>query len=357
MLLFRVDGNPDIGSGHIMRCLSIADAGHKTGEECLFVVASNHFSEVIKGHDHKVYLLNSDYKDLFSDLDRMKQLIETQKPTALFIDSYQVSFDYMLALWEACKEIGCRLVYVDDVIAFAYPCDILLNYNIYGQDKESEYVKLYEKRRMLCPKLLLGTKFAPLRAEFQELPKRNVRRQAQKILISTGGADPDHLAKEFAKYIVNNDLKFKHFYFHFIIGAMNNDRSEIEKLTEMNDSIVLHDNVQYMQQLMSDMDLAISAAGSTLYELCATQTPAITYILADNQILGAKKFEEYKILYCAGDIRELKTNFVKGVLEEAVRLSGDYKERVRIADRQRSIVDGNGAKRIIEVVCKGCKYV
>lgn len=353
MFLFRVDGNPDIGSGHIMRCLSIADAGCWMGEECLFAAAGSHFAEVIKEHGHKVYVLNTDYKDMFSDLDSMKKLIETQKPAVLFIDSYQVSFDYMFVLWEVCKAIGCRLVYIDDIVAFAYPCDVLLNYNIYGPDNENDYVNLYEKKGISCPKLLLGTNFAPLRREFQGLPKRNVKKQAQKILISTGGADPEHLAKEFAEYIVNNDLKFKEFYFHFIIGAMNEDCLEIEKLTEMNSSIVLHYNVKHMQQLMSGIDLAISAAGSTLYELCATQTPTITYILADNQIPGAKKFEEHKILYCAGDYRERRSNFIELLLEEAVRLAGDYKERVRIADRQRFIVDGNGAKRIAEAVYRG----
>lgn len=357
MIIFRTDSNPDIGSGHMMRCLSIADAGHKIGEACLFAIASNHFNDEIKDHGHEVLILNTDYKNMLSDLDRMRQLIKEQRPSALFVDSYQVSYEYLFSLRESCKSIGCKLIYIDDIVAFAYPCDILLNYNIYGSDKENEYKDLYQEKGIPCPKLLLGTSYAPLRSEFQSLPKRIVKKQAQKILISTGGSDPDHFARDLAGYIVNNNSKFQHFRFHFIIGAMNEDKLEIEEVTALNDSIILHYNVQHMQPLMSDMDLAISAAGSTLYELCATQTPTITYILADNQILGAKKFEENRVLHCVGDIRELKRGFIEKLLEEAVRLSGDYEERARIADRQRFVVDGNGARRIIGVVREGKNYV
>lgn len=344
--MFRTDGNGEIGAGHIMRCLAIADAGHKIGENCSFAVASDHFSDVIKGHDHEILVLDTDYKNMLSELDRMKQLIKEQKPSVLFIDSYQVSADYMSTLWETCRDMACRLVYIDDLAAFAYPCDIILNYNIYGPDQEDEYKNLYRKSGIPCPRLLLGTSYVPLRAEFQNLPKRIVKEQAQRILISTGGADSDHLAKSFAKYIVSNNSKFKHFKFYFVIGAMNEDRIEIEELTKMNESIILHYNVQHMEQLMSNVDLAVSAAGSTLYELCATQTPAITYILADNQTPGAKKFEENGILHCVGDMREQKNGFIENVLEEAVRLAKDYKKRVRIAERQRLVVDGNGAERI-----------
>lgn len=357
MIIFRADGNPDIGLGHIMRCLSIADAGQKFDVHSLFIAASDDFKDVIKEHGHEVIILNTDYKNMLSEVNEMDKLLRMYRPSALFVDSYQVTSAYMYALWETCKSVNSRLVYIDDVLAFAYPCDILLNYNIYGPDKKDEYKSLYQKKRILCPELLLGTSYVPLRAEFQSLPDRVVKKQAQKILISTGGADPDHIAMELAKYIVCNDSKFEQFHFHFIIGAMNDDRFEIEKLTAMNDSIILHCNVQHMQLLMSDVDLAISAAGSTLYELCATQTPAVTYILADNQMPGAEKFEENEVLRCVGDIRQLKSSFTEKVLEEAVRLAGDYEERVRIADRQRLVVDGNGAKRIIEAVRRGKKYV
>lgn len=356
MIIFRADGNPDIGLGHIMRCISIADAGQALGEDCLFIMAGNYFEDIIKEHGYGVIVLNTDYRNMLSELDRMSELIRIYRPSALFLDSYQVSSSYMHALWEHCKSVNCRLVYIDDVLSFAYPCDLLLDYNIYGPDKENEYKALYQKAHIPCPKLLLGTAYAPLRAEFQGLKKKVVKKQAENILISTGGSDPDHITLELVKCIIRENAKLQHLYFHFIIGEMNDDRLELEKLTMPWGFITLHYNVKFMQKLMSNIDLAISAAGSTLYELCATQTPTITYILADNQEPVAKGFSDRQILHCAGDIRELGEELPKYLLAEAVALADNYEERVEIAQKQCLVVDGNGARRIVEEIL-GMHYI
>lgn len=353
MIFFRVDGNPDIGMGHIMRCLSIADVGRELEESCSFITADDYFSDIIRARGHKVTLLDTDYKDMLSDLDRMNELIRKQKPSLLFVDSYQVSYTYMSGLWETCKTAKCKLIYIDDILAFAYPCDILINYNIYGPDKEIEYRKLYHEKGISYPDMMLGTRYVPLRAEFRCVEKRNVKKHVHNVMISTGGSDPDHIAKKLLKHIVDSGMKIPGLYFHFVIGIMNYDWPEIEKLAAQNKSIVLHYNVQDMRQLMSSVDLAVTAAGSTLYELCATQTPTITYVLADNQTLGAEKFDKEKIMCCVGDVRELGDELIRIILEETIKLAKNYENRVRIAEKQRTIIDGNGAKRIIEEIFQG----
>ena len=104
-----------------------------------------------------------------------------------------------------------------------------------------------------------------------------------------------------------------------------------------------------MSKLMRKCDLAVSAAGSTLYELCATQTPTITYILANNQIPGAEGFERHGIMRCVGDWRTLGADCLTELLiKESVALAHNYEERRRIAVRQRSVVDGRGVARILK---------
>lgn len=352
MILFRADGNADIGAGHIMRCLSIADASQMAGKKCLFVTASKDFSNIIQEHRHENIVLNTSYNDMFSEFEKMEELINKYLPSALFIDSYYVTYDYLDSLQQLCHEAGSKLIYIDDIIAFAYPCDILVNYNIYGSDKEKKYRYLYQEKNTICPQLLLGTKYTPLRKEFQNLQKRVVNRQVQNVLVSTGGSDPEHIALGLVRYIVREGERFKAFHFYFIIGSMNDDRWEIERIAADSSYVSLHYNVQFMQKLMSCMDLAISAAGSTLYELCATQTPTITYILADNQVLGAEEFHKRHILQCVGDIRIIGEELPKLLLDEVIRLSNDYEERVKIAEKQRLIVDGKGAMRIMQVIAK-----
>ncbi len=349
-ILFRADGNPKIGSGHIMRCLSIADAARKQGQRCLFVMADGNFAQTVEKNGHEVLVLQTDYTDMFSESGRMQKLIRRHRPAALVVDSYQVTPAYLAALQESCQAENSVLVYIDDVMAFPYPCGLLLNYNIYGPAQESRYRALYQTAEIAPPRFLLGTAYAPLRAEFQNLPDRRVRRQAQNILISTGGSDPEHVSLKLARCIIQKQESFQAFAFHFVIGAMNPDREELEGLAASHPFLILHSNVSHMQPLMSACDVAVSAAGSTLYELCATQTPAVTYILADNQIPGADGFAGRQLLRCAGDIRVLGEDLAGIVLKEAVNLAGDYDKRVQTAERQKAVVDGAGAFRVVESI-------
>ncbi len=348
MIIFRADGNSDIGSGHIMRCLSIAEAGKILGEHCLFVTADEGVYPTIHEHGHENSIFHTDYRNLSSELEQMRELINTVYPSVLFVDSYYVTEFYLNTLWEYCREIGCILVYIDDVCSFAYPCDILINYNIYGPDRKEYYKELYRASGYPEPRFLLGTGYAPLRAEFQGLSERVVKRKAENILISTGGSDPEHISKSIAELIVGPKERFDQFYFHFIIGGLNDDRAEIEKIVNSDTHIFLHTNVKNMSSLMQQADVAVSAAGSTLYELCATQTPTVTYVLADNQALGAEGFCTRNIMHSIGDVRRIGVpELSEKLITSAVDLAQDFDERTRISKIQRSIIDGNGAKRLI----------
>lgn len=380
MFIFRADGNPEIGVGHIMRCLSIADAAAAEFVPCMFVTADGNFSATIIERGHEAVILDTNYSYMEGELEKgqLQNIIRKYRPTALIVDSYFVTCRYLLVLKKLCKEINCRLVYIDDVMAFPYPADCLINYNIYGPEKETEYERMYletadgpnsmrsfdsveipsltEQLSLVstfvalsqcCPCFLLGPEFAPLRTEFGNLPDRTVSYQAKRILISTGGGDCEHLSIRLAEYIME-DNTLTRFHFDFIIGAMNQDLSIIRKMTNGIPNITLHHNVTNMQHLMSSCDVAISAAGSTLYELCATQTPVITYILTDNQVPGAEGFEHHGVLKCAGDIRAVGAEkLAANVIKEAARLADDYEERVRISLAQKQLLDGNGAKRIV----------
>lgn len=340
MVIFRADGNAGLGSGHVMRCLSIANAARQAGQDCIFVTASDDFEAMITAQGHRNYILNTDYRDLESE--NFLPALSPYAPSALFVDSYFVSAGYLDRLGRQCKESGTRLVYIDDVLAFPYPCDILLNYNIYG--KEADYKGLYSGRR--TPRFLLGTMYAPLRTEFGNPSVRVVKERADSIFVSTGGADPEHMAVELVRA-----ARRQNYTFHVVIGSLNRDKERIRQLSDGYDNIVLHENVTSMSSLMQACDVAISAAGSTLYELCATQTPTITYVLADNQKPGAEGFASLGIMKNCGDARELGSReLAEGLIRFAAGLADDFAERRHIAEAMRTVVDGQGAGRIIQEV-------
>lgn len=348
-LIFRCDGNPSIGSGHIMRCLSIAEAAKEAGCHCLFVTADCTFTQTIESKGHSSLTLNTDYRVMDQEISNFFPILRTYYSGALFVDSYFVTLTYLDALHRTAHAVGCKLIYIDDVLEFAYPCDMLLNYNIYGPDKKEAYRTLYQSGDIPLPILLLGTAYAPLRPEFQQLPPRTVHRRAENILISTGGSDSEHMALGLAQAIMQGGEALQAYQFHFVIGGMNEDADEIRALTASAPNITLHVQVTDMCTLMRQADVAISAAGSTLYELCAVRTPTVTYVLADNQIPGADGFVRHGVMSCAGDVRDSSPLKLAGkLLEEAVKLAEDYDRRVLLSSNMGKVVDGNGARHIME---------
>lgn len=347
MILFRVDANPTIGFGHIMRCLSIADAAASLNQQVFFILADDTVRELVVNRGYPSIVLGRAYHDLEGEVEKVSFIIAEKKACALVVDSYFVTEWYLNALLDICRSVGCRLIYIDDVLAFPYPCDVLLNYNIYAP--EADYKGLYQSAEEVPDFLLLGTLFTPLRREFQNLAPRVVRRQGRNIFISTGGSDFEHITLEFIEEI--RKRTGGKFTFHIIIGAMNEDKELIYDKAKSCPNMVLHERVKNMSDLMQICDVAISAAGSTLYELCATQTPTITYILADNQVSGAESFEHRKVLQCAGDVRRLGTQrLVKRLLELADKLCDDYCERCRIVRQMSEVVDARGAERIAKAI-------
>lgn len=343
MIVFRADGNSNIGLGHVMRCLSIADAFKNAGESCLFITADNELHKTIKDRGHKNLVLESEYDHMEDELESLKQAIDARDIDVVFVDSYYVTEQYLRELWQFCASKHITLVYIDDVLEFPYPCDVLLNYNIYA--KEDDYRNLYKNHAL--PTLLMGTQYTPQRSEFQGLPDRIVKEDAKDILISTGGADSEHIGLEIIKAIISHS-DWNDYRFHLIVGMMNSDKEEIESLSGDKDNIVLYKRVKKMSELMQSCDVAVSAAGSTLYEICSTQTPTITYILADNQIPGAKGFENAGVLHCAGDIREIDASVLaEKLINDAIALCTDYSKRQEIAQKMKTVIDGKGAERVV----------
>jgi len=127
---------------------------------------------------------------------------------------------------------------------------------------------------------------------------------------------------------------------------LNKDLPQIEALAKQCENVVLHRNVTKMSELMRACDLAVSASGSTLYELCACGVPTVTYVLADNQVRAAKAFAEQGIMISIGDIRE-KPDFVKEIMLSINELRKNSLLRQTLREKMRSVTDGKGANYTI----------
>lgn len=344
MILFRADGNEIVGSGHIMRCLSIAQAAKDLGEECCFVMADKSFASAVEHAGVQSFFLNTDFKSMPEELNQLLPVIEKVNPQCIVVDSYYVTEKYLQKIRQYSP-----VVYIDDLASFAYPVDVLINYNIYGE--KIGYVQMYQEQNRKLPKLLLGPSYAPLRKEFKEVKRKPQPKKIKNILVSTGGADHEHVALKLAKYLTTHERKSAYQY-HFLLGAMNPDVLELTRIEkEFSEIIKLHQNVRQMRELLQSCDIAVSAAGSTLYELCACGIPTITYVLADNQILGACTFEEKGLMLYVGDCRKEK-DFPKHAIQAIETLVRKYLYRENVAEQMYMTVTGNGAKKIIEYILR-----
>ena len=346
-ILFRADGNAKIGSGHVMRCLAIADcASESSDSECVFVSADRELSGIIERHGYVDIVMDTEYDSMEGETEKFQNILSKEKPDVIFIDSYFVTKKYLSDVYKFCVDSGIRLIYIDDMLYFAYPCDMVLNYGILAETLESAYKEMYTRAGIGSPRLLLGTRFAPLRREFRSSFGRVTRKSGKDILVTTGGADNYHILIGMIDEIIRRGEE-KH-VFHLIIGSHNPDSQMIKEKASAHENICVYEKVNCMSRIMTKCDVAISASGSTLFELCATQTPSVIYTVADNQKSGAVGFSDRGLMEYCGDARDYDSKRIASLLlDKAAMLADDYEKRMRVSYAMRELVDGRGACRII----------
>ena len=247
---------------------------------------------------------------------------------------------------------------MDDVYAFSYPVDMLINYNIYGEEMG------YEKDTAFADtKFLLGTEYVPLREEFSAgaenvtpAEDRLLQTAEQQgtaadggILITTGGSDSFNLAGQLLTEAMKYDaLKTKEY--HVVSGSLNPHIGELQALAQEHGNIHIHCNVTNMAELMAESKVALSAGGSTLYELCAMGVPVIAFSFAENQECLVQTFVKRGIAQYGGNYRTDGNRMVQNTIAGLEMLLEDENLRAEYRKKARTLVDGKGADRIAEAI-------
>ena len=327
MLYIRVDANEIIATGHLMRCLSIADAAKDLGEDTTFIMADESADMIVKSKGYHSVILHTRWDDMDGETEKILEIIHKNGISSLLFDRYQVTEKYMTSLSEETK-----VTYIDDLDKFIYPVDTLICYAAY-------YDKFNYASKYSDTELLLGTKYAPLRREFCGLKKKLIRDRIERILVLSGGTDRMNVLQQILDAIVS----FENIHIDAICGIYNPNFDMLCKRYDSYKNISLHRSTDNIISYMQSADVAISAGGTTLYELCACGTPTISYIIADNQIDNASWFAENGVITFAGDARkdEIGTNLI-GILEKY----RDSVYRRMISEKMQQMVDGHGAERI-----------
>lgn len=337
--MFRVDGNFEVGLGHVMRCMSVADEAQRAGCQIVFIMSDGSLEDMVKSRGFECVILNSDFKNLNSELPKLKDVVFSARPSALLIDSYFASFDYLRELSGLLK-----VIYFDDLMREPYRVHMLINYNGYAE--YGAYCSLYGECGIDLPDLVLGANYAPLRAEFRDRAPISISKVVSDVLVLVGGSDPERAALRIVDCLSRDRAITKKLLFHLVVGDLEPDIKRLREVAQESPWLEIHQGVRKMADLMERMDIAVSASGSTLYELCACGVPAINFCLADNQLQACRYFDVERAMLFAGDARS--ESFESSLMSKLYQLCNDYRLRVDLSNRARSLVDGNGSSRIVE---------
>lgn len=340
MIWIRADGNGEIGMGHMVRCLAIASALRELGEDVCFLTADDSAVSFLEQKGQSCKILHGSYARLEEELGALLPILAGGGAGALLVDSYYATGEY---LRRAGTELPvCRM---DDMGIADLPADMVINYNIFAD--ESLYPGAGKEEKTVY---LTGTKYAPLRPEFRGISYQ-AREKAEKVLITTGGSDRYYLAGQILERALEmpdtGDLEYC-----VVSGAFNVHGGQLARLAEGHKNVHIYNNVTEMARLMQECDIAVTAGGSTMYELCAVGVPAICFSFVDNQEKIVEGFRDRGLVSFGGDYLRQGQDMVKHAAEHIGILKNDAGLRRSLSKKMREQVDGQGANRIAEALAK-----
>ncbi|MDE6791582.1 MAG: hypothetical protein K2J48_00645 [Muribaculaceae bacterium] len=337
-LLIRVDCNPVIASGHLMRCLSIAHKAKEKGIESIFLMSDNSSENVVVKNDFTLLNLHSDWRDLSSEIPKIQNLIHQYDSPVLLIDTYSIDRDYTEVLFGKVP-----LIYLGSKTDNLGKLDMIVNYSS-CIDHE------FYKNKFPGTRLLLGVEFAPLRKEFQNLPLAEAS-EVNDVIITTGNTDHPHFITSFLKkaerFITEKKLRC-----HVVVGRLFNNKEELERMAERNGLINLHYGVTEMSSLMRTCQLAVTANGTTVYELAACGVPAISFAISEEQLASGESLGNQGIVKYCGLYSSPASPALEKVLYHFESMINDHSERRKLVSRAKSFIDGNGCEYIVQEILK-----
>jgi|ETNmetMinimDraft_20_1059909.scaffolds.fasta_scaffold54238_2 UDP-2,4-diacetamido-2,4,6-trideoxy-beta-L-altropyranose hydrolase len=339
-IVFRTDASIDIGIGHVMRCLTLADELRLKYTDINFICREEpgNMISYIGNRGYKVHQLPREI-DIETDRRLTKEILSKYetKPDWLIIDHYQIdnSWEYPL------RKYAKRLMVIDDLANREHDCDLLLDQNYsYNED---HYNGLVPEN---CIQLL-GPEYAILRPQFQKA-RGNLRNRdsgVNSILVFMGGADPQNVTSKVLRAIQMLDRS--DIVIDVVTGNLNPYHDEIKILTSKVPNTSCHYNVENMAELMVSADLCIGAGGTATWERCCVGLPTITIILAENQKNISESLDKEGAIINLGWYHNVTEDNIKEGIEGLI---DNPQKMVSMSNKSRSLVDGEGVNKVCDAM-------
>jgi UDP-2,4-diacetamido-2,4,6-trideoxy-beta-L-altropyranose hydrolase len=356
-IVFRVDASSQMGTGHVIRCLTLAGKLSEAGVEVAFIcrVHAGHLCKLIERSGYKLIrlelpttilsppgsLIHSQWLGLSQEEDAQEVLVRLAELGGcdwLIVDHYGLDVS-----WEAAmRPFAKYIMVIDDLADRKHDCDLLIDQNFYFDD-DKRYNKLVSNQ---CIKLL-GPSYAMLRPEFLNcLPKAKQRiSKLNRILVYFGGSDSGNetlKALQAIKLLNNQKLAVD-----VILGVNFLFKSCVLDFSSRMKQVKCHDYVDNIAEFMTGSDLYLGAAGITTWERCCIGLPSIVIAVSSNQVLPMEQLERSGIVRFLGERRNVSVDDIFKALVEFMSAPSIMRE---MSLKAMKLVDGKGAQRCVKAI-------
>jgi UDP-2,4-diacetamido-2,4,6-trideoxy-beta-L-altropyranose hydrolase len=353
-IVFRTDASVQIGTGHVMRCLTLADSMRKLGANCIFIcrLYSGQLLDLIRQRGHEGIALSIENSSIsaitdvsiqletFFNMDWEIDVINTQRAIGEKIVDWLIVDHYALdARWQKAMRQHCtRIMVIDDLADRIHDCDLLLNQNL-GRSV-IDYNHLIPQKAAT----LIGPRFALLRPEFFALRSESLARrqhpQLKHLLITMGGTDPYNVTEK-VLHALRNCTLLTEVAITVVMGAHAPWLERVQAIAlNMPYPTEVKVNVANMEMLMVSSDLAIAAAGGTIWELCALGIPTLCFAIAKNQESNRHALE------AARATQPINLNSINQSFNNFFVITNFTRELTEIQRNASQICDGLGTSRV-----------
>jgi len=355
-VVFRVDASTEIGTGHVQRCLTLAEILIGFGMQCKFVCRAyeGNLLDYIKSKGHAIYALpelSAKYTSTTSDIkhadwlgapfdidasNTLNLIKDTESFNFFIIDHYGID-----RRWEGIVRNRCNgIMVIDDLADREHDCDLLLDQNLYENPKDRYANKVNNKTI-----LLLGPEYSLLRNQFTILHKSITSRDGSinRILVMLGGSDPTNVTSKVLKALLRTTLVDKQI--SIILGLSNPYFDAVNALAREFSAAEVLIGVDEIASIMAKSDFAIGASGVSTWERCSMGVPSVVISVADNQIEIGKSAHARGLLYYLGRSEDITEQFLAQTIEKLIKEKNTLKN---ISQSGINYVDGNGTYRVVQ---------
>jgi len=329
-VIIITEGYQSTGYGHITRCLSLYQAFRQKGITPQFFINGD---EGAKSFLAEAEFILMDWLSNPTDLYGF-----ASNSDIIIVDSYKAGEEFYSELYSRTK----LLTALDDYIRLEYTAHVVINGTLGSENYP------YVKRE--GTKYLLGGEYIPLRQDFWNVPEKQISEKVEKILITFGGQDVRDLTGP-----VLDNLMLKYPALKYFVVAKKNFQIDFNKYSSTDNVTFIYDaDAKQMKDLMLECDIAITAAGQTLYELARTGLPSIAVIVADNQIGNLREWN--KNGFIRNELFYNDTSLLSKISDEVKNLDNKaLREKMSLLGR--STINGRGADKTIERLLEKIKPV